>query len=88
MGKLPLVIGMPVMITQNFDVAGGVVNGSIGTLKSIRYRLDSAGRRHAISCVMSVSPSSGASQNPLPHLQDHDVVALQDTVDLKFLHPY
>ncbi|THV00101.1 hypothetical protein K435DRAFT_617541, partial [Dendrothele bispora CBS 962.96] len=85
LGKLPLVIGMPVMITQNFDVAGGVVNGSIGTLKSIRYRLDSAGKRHAISCVVSLPPSSLRSHS-LPHLETHDVVALQDTVELKIQH--
>ena len=27
---LPLVLGMPVMVTENFDVAGGIVNGSTG----------------------------------------------------------
>ncbi|THU88128.1 hypothetical protein K435DRAFT_680430, partial [Dendrothele bispora CBS 962.96] len=85
LGKLPLVIGMPVMITQNFDVAGGVVNGSIGALKSIRYRLDRAGRRHAISCVVTLPPSPLHHQ-ALPHLENHDVVALQDTVELKIQH--
>ena len=28
--KIPLVVGMPVMIAQNFDVQGGVVTGSQG----------------------------------------------------------
>ncbi|KAG1894295.1 uncharacterized protein F5891DRAFT_961777, partial [Suillus fuscotomentosus] len=27
MGKIPLVIGMPVMIGQNFDVDAGIMNG-------------------------------------------------------------
>jgi len=33
LGKIPLVIGMPVMITQNYDVEGGIVNGCTGILK-------------------------------------------------------
>jgi hypothetical protein len=37
LGKIPLVRGMPVLITQNFDVDGGIVNGSRGTLQKIRY---------------------------------------------------
>ncbi|KAG1799399.1 uncharacterized protein HD556DRAFT_1231589 [Suillus plorans] len=28
LGKIPLVIGMPVLVSQNFDVEGGIVNGS------------------------------------------------------------
>ena len=31
-GALPLVLGMPVVITENFNVAGGIVNGSTGIL--------------------------------------------------------
>jgi len=30
--RIPLAIGMPVAVNQNFDVAAGVVNGSYGTL--------------------------------------------------------
>ena len=33
LGKILLVLGMPVMFTQNFDVESGIVNGSIGILK-------------------------------------------------------
>ena len=47
LGSIPLVIGMPVMVTQNFDVAAGIVNGTTGTLQSIRYYTDNRGRRHA-----------------------------------------
>jgi hypothetical protein len=43
MGKLLLVISMPVMICKNFDVKGGVVNGCIGMLKSIYYCVDNEG---------------------------------------------
>lgn len=40
LGKIPLVLGMQVVVSQNFDVPGGVVNGSIGTLKknSLLYK--------------------------------------------------
>ena len=32
--------GMPVAVNQNFDVAAGVVNGSYGFLRNIRYVID------------------------------------------------
>jgi hypothetical protein len=35
LGKIPLVIGMPVIIAHNFDVEGGIVNGCQGLLKKI-----------------------------------------------------
>ena len=35
--RIPLVIGMPVAINQNFDVRAGVVNGGYGILRKIRY---------------------------------------------------
>ncbi|KAH7906695.1 hypothetical protein BJ138DRAFT_1162005 [Hygrophoropsis aurantiaca] len=52
---------MPVMFTLNFDVESGIVNGCTGTLKSIRYRTDSEGRRHAVSCVVDTPNVTGAS---------------------------
>ncbi|KAJ3915074.1 hypothetical protein F5877DRAFT_9102, partial [Lentinula edodes] len=77
LGRIPLVIGMPVIITQNFDVHGGIVNGSQGILKSIRYKIDDQGRRHAISCVITVANSD--VKELLPYMENkHDVVALQD----------
>lgn len=85
LGKIPLVIGMPVMITQNYDVEDGAVNGSRGILRRIRYRMDEHGKRHAISCVVEVEDYSG---DPLPHLPRHFVPCLQDSVDIEFVHPY
>jgi hypothetical protein len=85
LGKIPLVLGMPVVFTQNFDVEGGIVNGSTGILKQIRYTIDGAGRRHAISCVVELSDASSPS---LPHLPSEHFVALQDTVELTFTHPF
>ena len=32
LGKVPIVLGMPVIVNQNFDVEGGLVNGSFGHL--------------------------------------------------------
>ena len=37
--RIPLVLGMPVMILQNFDIEAGVVNGCTGTLKRINTGL-------------------------------------------------
>ncbi|KAJ3887405.1 hypothetical protein GG344DRAFT_16415, partial [Lentinula edodes] len=74
LGRLPLVIGMPVMITQNFDVESGVVNGCQGILKKIRFRVDDEGQRHAISCVVEARDTN-ASQT-LPFLTDKRHVAV------------
>ena len=85
LGRIPLVIGMPVMITQNFDVESGIVNGCVGTLVSVRYTVDSDGRRHAVSCVIR-TPST--TDQPLPHLQPHESVVIADTVDVYLRHPF
>jgi hypothetical protein len=86
LGKIPLVIGMPVMITHNFDVEGGIVNGCTGILKSIRYTTDEIGNRYAVSCVVE-SPKILSSTN-LSKLGPNQAVVLQDTVDLTFRHPH
>lgn len=85
LGQIPLVIGMPVIISQNFDVEAGVVNGCVGTLKKIRYRLDPLGRRHAISCVVYAPNTDGRC---LPNLPEQYVVALEDTQDIELRHPF
>lgn len=33
LGRFPLVLGMPVIVNQNFDVSSGLVNGSFGYLR-------------------------------------------------------
>lgn len=85
LGKIPLVIGMPVIISQNYDVEAGVVNGCVGTLQKIRYRLDSAGRRHAISCVIHAPTTDGKC---LPNLPEKHVVALEDAQSFPLRHPF
>jgi hypothetical protein len=85
LGRIPLVIGMPVMIAQNFDVEAGIVNGCSGTLRSIRFTVDDNGERHAISCTVDTPSTCG---DALPHLAKNQSVVLQDVVDLTFQHPY
>lgn len=85
LGKLPLVIGMPVVLTHNYDVTGGVVNGAEGILKAVRYETDSEGRRYATSCVVSM-PSSRS--DPLSFLEDKEVVALPETTSCKLKNFY
>ena len=81
LGRLPLVIGMPVLLSQNFDVQAGVVNGSYGTVKRIRYKTDDNGRRMLISCVVKVLD---ANEQSMPHLNPNEVPVLRDSIDFTF----
>ncbi|EIM79426.1 uncharacterized protein STEHIDRAFT_38883, partial [Stereum hirsutum FP-91666 SS1] len=82
---LPLAIGMRVIVCHNFDVPGGVVNGTVGILKHIRYWTDDNGLRHATSCVIHAEDTS---PDPLPGLPPHHVVALAESVNIKFENKY
>ena len=81
--RIPLAIGMPVAINQNFDVTAGVVNGSYGYLRKVRYFTDNDGRRYLKSCVVEI-PDSVAVE--IPHLPPHHFPILPDTTELKFEH--
>ncbi|KZV98822.1 hypothetical protein EXIGLDRAFT_606668, partial [Exidia glandulosa HHB12029] len=81
MRRLPLVPGMPVIVTQNFAVSSGVVNGSRGTLKSIRYTVDEQGRRHATSCTVLIANST---QTRFCEFETHVFPILEETADVKF----
>jgi ATP-dependent exoDNAse (exonuclease V) alpha subunit len=85
LGRIPLVIGMPVIMSQNFDVPGGVVNGCIGTLLKVRYRLGTDGRRYATSCIIDAPDTV---PNVIPDLPDHHIVSLQDTTRITLKHAY
>jgi hypothetical protein len=85
LGVLPLCKGMPVMITQNYDVENGIVNGCLGTLEKVNYSIDEQGYRHAHSCVIRTEQTCGPC---LPHLKEHEVVVLQDETPLNFTHPH
>ncbi|PBK82432.1 hypothetical protein ARMGADRAFT_946565, partial [Armillaria gallica] len=73
LGALPLVIGMPVMVTQNFDVESGIVNSATGILKKIHYRVDQDGRCIVLSCTVDILNMSGG---PLTGLNNTEAVAL------------
>jgi hypothetical protein len=62
-----------------------LVNGCTGTLKKVHYWTDSEGLRHATSCEINV-PSMTAPD--LPNLPHHHIIALQDTINMHFVHPY
>ena len=81
--RIPLVVGMPVAINQNFDVAAGVVNGSHGVLRRIRYFVDDQNQRYLKSCVVEIPNADSVA---IPHLPAHHFPILPDTVELKFEH--
>ena len=84
MGRLPLVEGMPVIIGENYDVEGGIINGSEGTLKSVRYKIGDQGQQHVMSCIVHVPNSTKLC---LPHLAPHDIVVLEETTMINITHP-
>lgn len=77
--RLPLVIGMPVMVTTNIDVHGGIVNGSIGTVRAIHYTQLENGDRVLSHCVVHI-PTATAPQ--MPGLGDHEFPIFPDTVSV------
>lgn len=86
LGRIPLVIGMPVMVMQNFDVNGGVVNGTIGTLSKIRFRTDrETGHRRLRSCVVRLPGLEGTK---LAELDEEEYPIMEDGVSMTFEHPF
>ncbi|KAF9506626.1 hypothetical protein BS47DRAFT_1250133, partial [Hydnum rufescens UP504] len=79
MGRLPLLEGMPVIIGENYDANGGIVNGSEGILKSVQYTIDAQGHQHASSCIVIVPNSTDQC---LPGLQPHEVAVMEETTEL------
>jgi hypothetical protein len=83
-GMLPLCQKMPVMITQNYDVPNGIINGHLGILEKINYMINEDGYRHTQPCIIRTEEQSG----PYLHLQSGEVVILQDNIPLTFTHPH
>ncbi|KAJ7189939.1 hypothetical protein GGX14DRAFT_311053, partial [Mycena pura] len=81
LGRLPLALGMPVMITQNFDVQHGIVNGSTGIVKQIRYTENELGGRSVQSCIVYIPDMTGPA---LPNLPPKHAAIISETVDMKF----
>lgn len=84
LGRLPLVEGMPVIIGENYDINGGIVNGSNGFLKSVQFQEDDDGTCFATSAIVLVPD---CSDDHLPHLDCHEVAILAETVDIHKKNP-
>jgi len=85
LGKIPIVLGMPVIVCQNFDIEGGLVNGSHGYLRDYRSQTDEDGIRTLTSCIIEVPDLTA---EPLPHLPPRHVAVISDTVEMRsIVHP-
>ena len=73
LGKLPLFIGMRVMITENLSINNGIVNGAEGTVEGIKYHTDESGSlsagRHLLQQVPDHWISHQAKANPADGLR-------------------
>ena len=56
LGRLPLIPGMPVMITENLSMENKIVNGSEGVLTDIVYKTEPEGRE-AVCAYIKVTSS-------------------------------
>jgi hypothetical protein len=72
---LPLTKGMPVYLTQNYDVETGIVNGAYGEIRVVNYRSDSLGRKYATSCVLYMPDYRGPR---FQGLHEQEVVVLPE----------
>ncbi|KAJ7275809.1 hypothetical protein C8J57DRAFT_987005, partial [Mycena rebaudengoi] len=79
LGCLPLAMGMPVMITHNYDVQNGIVNGTTGIIKQIHYEINELGEKCAKSCIVYVPDMTGPA---LPNLPPKNAAILAETVDM------
>ncbi|EIN06868.1 hypothetical protein PUNSTDRAFT_72032 [Punctularia strigosozonata HHB-11173 SS5] len=65
LGKLPLVHGIKVMVTENIAICKKIVNGSEGTLHSLHYTTDEDGNQYAAVAYIHV-PLCGMRITDLP----------------------
>ncbi|KAF8336599.1 uncharacterized protein EI90DRAFT_2912163, partial [Cantharellus anzutake] len=82
---LPLLPQMPVLVCENFDVSGGIVNGSEGIVQSVRYTVDEDGVRTATSCIVNIENSC---PEPFTDLTPHQCVILPKSINIKVTHPF
>lgn len=76
---------MPVIIVHNFNLTDSIVNGCIGKLKAVQCTIDVNGNRHGHSCIIETTDTM---DEPLPNLHKHEIVVLEDMIELTFRHPH
>ncbi|KAF8351779.1 hypothetical protein F5887DRAFT_865911, partial [Amanita rubescens] len=79
--KLPIVIGMPVMITHNVCLEAGVVNGVIGTVHAVRYIEHPIGSRSLSCCLVQIP---GKENITMPNLEKNIFPILPDVISFTF----
>ncbi|KAG2744808.1 hypothetical protein P692DRAFT_20742685 [Suillus brevipes Sb2] len=72
LGRLPLIPGMLIMITENTATSCKIVNGSRGTLQSITFDIDEDGNRFMVCALVHIKDStlhvSGLDEGVIPIL--------------------
>ncbi|KAG2155405.1 hypothetical protein DEU56DRAFT_693837, partial [Suillus clintonianus] len=58
LGRLPLIPGMPIMITENAATSCKIVNGSRGILQSITYEVDEYDNRFPVCALVKIQDST------------------------------
>ena len=72
------------MVTTNIDVAGSIVNGSVGTVRSIDFKLLPNGQRHVNHCIVYIPNALAA---PMPGLGPHKFPIMPSSVHVRFKGP-
>ena len=81
--KIPLAIGMPIMVTNNVCIESGIANGSIRSVHSILYKTTTDGRGVLTCCIVSFPKSTSAS---MPGLSPNLYPILPQTIYFTYTH--
>jgi ATP-dependent DNA helicase PIF1 len=84
LGKMPLVVGMKIIVTENMAISSKVVNGMHGTLVDIKYDEDDFGRRYPIMAYVHI-PDSNLT---LPDLPKNVAPIYPTRVSIKYKPPH
>jgi hypothetical protein len=84
LSRLPLFPGMPVYLVHNYDVAGGIVNGSDGFVKQIHYEVSPIGHRVATSVIVTIPEYNGPQ---MEGLGPRDVAVFPETKQILIFNP-
>ena len=72
------------MVTTNIDVCGGIVNGAIGTIRSIHYITLDNGNRSLSYCVVHIPSATASLMLGYPH---HEYPIIADHVYVTYKSP-